>query len=137
MRVSFKRLSKVISLCLILTTCIGILLNNMSNVQEQKFEKENYFGQGIAKVLDATNSYKSQDVIVRWQRSAKGLTVVQGDVHQNQIVKLSGRSTSLEDIFISIKTTAKYHKTRLNILLDTWISRAKNQVIIKFCFCSS
>ncbi|XP_069511419.1 beta-1,3-N-acetylglucosaminyltransferase radical fringe [Ambystoma mexicanum] len=36
----------------------------------------------------------------------------------------------LKDIFIAVKTTRKYHKTRLDLLLQTWISRAKQQTFI-------
>lgn len=34
----------------------------------------------------------------------------------------------LKDIFIAVKTTRKYHKTRLDLLFQTWISQAKRQV---------
>lgn len=34
----------------------------------------------------------------------------------------------LKDIFIAIKTTKKYHKSRLELLFQTWVSRAKEQV---------
>lgn len=33
------------------------------------------------------------------------------------------------DIFIAVKTTKKFHQSRLNLLLDTWISRNMQQVI--------
>ncbi|XP_005989124.1 beta-1,3-N-acetylglucosaminyltransferase radical fringe [Latimeria chalumnae] len=36
----------------------------------------------------------------------------------------------LEDIFIAVKTTRKYHKSRLSLLFQTWISRAKEQTFI-------
>lgn len=32
------------------------------------------------------------------------------------------------DIFIAVKTTKKFHQSRLNLLLDTWISRNMQQV---------
>lgn len=35
------------------------------------------------------------------------------------------------DVFIAVKTTKKYHHTRLDLLLDTWISRNMLQVIRK------
>ncbi|XP_060593642.1 beta-1,3-N-acetylglucosaminyltransferase lunatic fringe-like [Ruditapes philippinarum] len=132
MRVSCKRLAKVISLCLILTGTFCMLLNNINNYEEQNNEQEKHFrqmSQSVEKVLDVTNSYKlKDDVIVRLQRSAKGLTPVQGYVNKFQVAKLA--VTSLEDIFISVKTTAKYHKSRLHLLLDTWISTAKKQTFI-------
>lgn len=38
--------------------------------------------------------------------------------------------TELRDIFISIKTTNKNHKTRLKVLLDTWVQFAINQTYV-------
>lgn len=35
---------------------------------------------------------------------------------------------SAEDIFIAVKTTKKFHQSRLSLLLDTWISRNMQQV---------
>lgn len=34
----------------------------------------------------------------------------------------------LEDIFIAVKTTRKYHMSRLELLIKTWISQAKEHV---------
>lgn len=34
----------------------------------------------------------------------------------------------LKDIFIAVKTTRKYHKSRLELLIQTWVSQAKDQV---------
>lgn len=46
---------------------------------------------------------------------------------------LSGSKTlellDSKDIFIAVKTTKKYHRTRLELLIQTWISQAKEQVI--------
>uniref|UniRef100_A0A3P9JF67 Beta-1,3-N-acetylglucosaminyltransferase n=1 Tax=Oryzias latipes TaxID=8090 RepID=A0A3P9JF67_ORYLA len=36
----------------------------------------------------------------------------------------------LKDIFIAVKTTRKYHKSRLELLIQTWVSRAKEQTFI-------
>lgn len=38
----------------------------------------------------------------------------------------------LKDIFIAVKTTKKYHKTRLELLIQTWISQAKEQVRFEY-----
>ena len=38
--------------------------------------------------------------------------------------------TKLEDVFISIKTTSKFHKTRLGILANTWIPNIIDQVYV-------
>ncbi|XP_035612174.1 beta-1,3-N-acetylglucosaminyltransferase radical fringe-like [Oncorhynchus keta] len=36
----------------------------------------------------------------------------------------------LKDIFIAVKTTRKYHKSRLDLLFQTWVSKAKEQTFI-------
>ncbi|XP_038547911.1 beta-1,3-N-acetylglucosaminyltransferase manic fringe-like, partial [Micropterus salmoides] len=36
----------------------------------------------------------------------------------------------LEDIFVAVKTTGRFHKTRLALLLETWISRTKAHTFI-------
>ncbi|KAM9716900.1 beta-1,3-N-acetylglucosaminyltransferase radical fringe isoform 1-T1 [Menidia menidia] len=36
----------------------------------------------------------------------------------------------LKDIFIAVKTTRKYHKSRLELLIQTWVSQAKQQTYI-------
>ncbi|KAL7870090.1 hypothetical protein AOLI_G00140780 [Acnodon oligacanthus] len=36
----------------------------------------------------------------------------------------------LKDVFIAVKTTRKYHKSRLQLLFQTWVSEAKEQTFI-------
>ncbi|XP_028990448.1 beta-1,3-N-acetylglucosaminyltransferase radical fringe [Betta splendens] len=36
----------------------------------------------------------------------------------------------LKDIFIAVKTTKKYHKSRLELLIQTWVSKARDQTYI-------
>lgn len=44
--------------------------------------------------------------------------------------RLSHEPLDIEDIFIAVKTTRKYHKTRLELLIQTWVSQAKQQTYI-------
>ncbi|XP_029945995.1 beta-1,3-N-acetylglucosaminyltransferase lunatic fringe [Salarias fasciatus] len=37
---------------------------------------------------------------------------------------------SADDIFVAVKTTKKFHQSRLNLLLDTWISRNMHQTYV-------
>lgn len=49
----------------------------------------------------------------------------------NDLTKAAERRTlrtSLEDIFLSVKTTRIFHPTRLEVILNTWFRLAKNQV---------
>lgn len=39
-------------------------------------------------------------------------------------------SLATKDIFIAVKTTKKYHKSRLELLFQTWVSEAKEQTYI-------
>ncbi|KAI4878478.1 hypothetical protein NFI96_018337 [Prochilodus magdalenae] len=36
----------------------------------------------------------------------------------------------LKDVFIAVKTTRKYHKSRLQLLFQTWVSEAKEQTFV-------
>ncbi|XP_053196933.1 beta-1,3-N-acetylglucosaminyltransferase radical fringe [Scomber japonicus] len=51
-----------------------------------------------------------------------------------KVGRLSGSRSrdvlELKDIFIAVKTTRKYHKSRLELLIQTWVSKAKEQTYI-------
>lgn len=36
----------------------------------------------------------------------------------------------LQDVFIAIKTTGAFHRSRLELLLDTWVSRTREQTFV-------
>ncbi|XP_028332572.1 beta-1,3-N-acetylglucosaminyltransferase radical fringe-like isoform X2 [Gouania willdenowi] len=46
------------------------------------------------------------------------------------LVHGSSDQLDLKDVFIAVKTTKKYHKSRLELLTKTWVSRAKEQTFI-------
>lgn len=37
----------------------------------------------------------------------------------------------LGDLFIAVKTTQKFHRSRMGLLMDTWISRVRDQVSVR------
>ena len=37
---------------------------------------------------------------------------------------------TLDDVYISVKTSKKYHQNRLQIVIDTWFQQARNQVSV-------
>jgi len=47
--------------------------------------------------------------------------------HTNNSLKQKFATTSLNDIFISVKTTKKFHSTRLDVILKSWFALAKEQ----------
>ncbi|NWH94335.1 MFNG acetylglucosaminyltransferase, partial [Aegithalos caudatus] len=50
-------------------------------------------------------------------------------IHSPEIYRTEGRLT-LGDIFIAVKTTKRFHQSRMELLLDTWISQATQQTYI-------
>lgn len=48
-------------------------------------------------------------------------------VHSLNKYKTEGNLT-LGDVFVAVKTTKRFHQSRMELLLDTWISRAREQV---------
>ncbi|XP_009080288.1 PREDICTED: beta-1,3-N-acetylglucosaminyltransferase manic fringe [Acanthisitta chloris] len=42
----------------------------------------------------------------------------------------TGGSLTLGDIFIAVKTTKRFHQSRMELLLDTWISQASEQTYV-------
>ncbi|NXB80774.1 MFNG acetylglucosaminyltransferase, partial [Donacobius atricapilla] len=50
-------------------------------------------------------------------------------LHSLEVYRTEG-SLTLGDIFIAVKTTKRFHQSRMELLLDTWISQASEQTYI-------
>ncbi|RVE75955.1 hypothetical protein OJAV_G00003810 [Oryzias javanicus] len=48
----------------------------------------------------------------------------------NPHIQVTPKRLQLRDVFIAVKTTGRFHKTRLALLLETWISRTKAHTFI-------
>ncbi|XP_060071856.1 fringe glycosyltransferase-like [Ylistrum balloti] len=71
----------------------------------------------------------------RKQRNAMSVETVKDDEKEKNpktkpSLKSKDRRTEIDDIFIAIKTTKKYHIRRLKLLLDTWIPLAREETYI-------
>nr|XP_020499155.1 LOW QUALITY PROTEIN: beta-1,3-N-acetylglucosaminyltransferase manic fringe-like [Labrus bergylta] len=64
------------------------------------------------------------------QRPARNSAEGRGGRPASDGAQVSQQKLKLEDIFIAVKTTGRFHKTRLSLLLDTWISRTKAHTFI-------
>ncbi|NXO32576.1 MFNG acetylglucosaminyltransferase, partial [Cisticola juncidis] len=51
------------------------------------------------------------------------------ELHSPEVYRTEG-NLMLEDIFIAVKTTKRFHHSRMELLLDTWISQASQQTYI-------
>ncbi|KFV75683.1 Beta-1,3-N-acetylglucosaminyltransferase manic fringe, partial [Struthio camelus australis] len=49
---------------------------------------------------------------------------------QAKVSPKDGGGLKLRDIFIAVKTTKRFHQSRMELLLDTWISRAREQTYV-------
>uniref|UniRef100_A0A672Y8I6 MFNG O-fucosylpeptide 3-beta-N-acetylglucosaminyltransferase n=1 Tax=Sphaeramia orbicularis TaxID=375764 RepID=A0A672Y8I6_9TELE len=49
---------------------------------------------------------------------------------ESEEARVTRSTLKVEDIYIAVKTTGKFHKTRLALLLETWISKTKAHTFI-------
>eukprot|EP00057_Strongylocentrotus_purpuratus_P008138 XP_011662612.1 PREDICTED: beta-1,3-N-acetylglucosaminyltransferase radical fringe isoform X2 [Strongylocentrotus purpuratus] len=64
------------------------------------------------------------NLVARKPPSNFTIIVQNGDNHSKQ---QAHKQTELSDVFIGVKTTEKYHSSRLQLILDTWYSLAPEQ----------
>uniref|UniRef100_A0A3P9HF53 Beta-1,3-N-acetylglucosaminyltransferase n=2 Tax=Oryzias TaxID=8089 RepID=A0A3P9HF53_ORYLA len=62
--------------------------------------------------------------------SSRGISQHQDQSAGNPHIEGTLEKLQLRDIFIAVKTTGRFHKTRLALLLETWISRTKAHTFI-------
>jgi hypothetical protein len=84
-------------------------------------------------------SFRSNNFIEKMVIETESITSVSSNIYEKMIAvenkdavdineKSNSKATDIKDVFISVKTTLSFHKTRMKLLLDTWISTRKNQV---------
>lgn len=78
----------------------------------------------------------SQDTVVRTKRSLPSQNFVFHNgvhrIHWTRKHGLKSKGSPVNDVFISVKTTEKFHQKRLEPILNTWFQLAKSQVIKDF-----
>lgn len=74
-------------------------------------------------VKDAQNPAKST-------RSSGETALADGGRSVPEDAHVSQPELKVEDVYIAVKTTGRFHKTRLALLLETWISRTKAHVSV-------
>ncbi|XP_075609144.1 beta-1,3-N-acetylglucosaminyltransferase manic fringe isoform X1 [Balearica regulorum gibbericeps] len=80
--------------------------------------------EGMSEKLGRRSKVSPEDATVGNGRNQKDL-----QVHPPEGYRTEG-SLTLGDIFIAVKTTKRFHQSRMELLLDTWISRAREQTYI-------
>uniref|UniRef100_A0A3Q1FSK5 Beta-1,3-N-acetylglucosaminyltransferase n=1 Tax=Acanthochromis polyacanthus TaxID=80966 RepID=A0A3Q1FSK5_9TELE len=86
----------------------------------------------LRSIQQAPSSAKDAHSPAGYSSSSSGgetrFTDVKGGISESAHVTES--KLELEDIYIAVKTTGRFHKTRLALLLETWISRTKAHTFI-------
>ncbi|XP_076005763.1 beta-1,3-N-acetylglucosaminyltransferase radical fringe [Genypterus blacodes] len=86
-------------------------------------------GSSEGQKISSRNGYQGPE-----KRSNYHTIPERGAVHEGKGGGIAGSRfqdpLELKDIFIAVKTTKKYHKSRLALLFQTWISKAKEQTYI-------
>lgn len=79
----------------------------------------------------STNSNISQELQTKGHEDSvahpSGKTNISTGQSSNQTVHRKQLPLKLEDIFIGVKTTTRYHQSRLNVLYKTWFQQAKRE----------
>ena len=79
----------------------------------------------------ASNSNKTFSLPPKQTNNTQSMVLQPESSHEHN------RPTSLSDIFIAVKTTKKFHDTRVRLLLDTWIPLARQSVSYSAVFNTS
>ncbi|XP_009473458.1 PREDICTED: beta-1,3-N-acetylglucosaminyltransferase manic fringe [Nipponia nippon] len=80
--------------------------------------------EGMSEKLEQRSKVSPEDATGAGGRGQKDL-----QVHPPEGYRTEG-SLTLGDIFIAVKTTKRFHQSRMELLLDTWISRAREQTYV-------
>ncbi|NXQ25100.1 MFNG acetylglucosaminyltransferase, partial [Alaudala cheleensis] len=73
--------------------------------------------------------FVSVALLSMWHRGAREAAQYPG-IREGMLEKPEQQSLTLGDTFIAVKTTKRFHQSRMELLLDTWISQASKQTYI-------
>eukprot|EP00918_Siedleckia_nematoides_P047856 GHVU01104831.1.p1 GENE.GHVU01104831.1~~GHVU01104831.1.p1 ORF type:complete len:419 (+),score=33.58 GHVU01104831.1:97-1257(+) len=156
MRIPVRRITQVIAVlaCFIVTNFLVIVLNpqrpNSDEFSDFLKSDSNFNGEVGDEVLarhprglSQNNNAKNSDFPGRKVSSLDNIPIISGnnnhikkDVFETDSIQTISSVTnksnkqismiSVDDLFISVKTTGAFHKSRLKVLVDTWVSMAKH-----------
>ncbi|XP_051927172.1 beta-1,3-N-acetylglucosaminyltransferase radical fringe [Hippocampus zosterae] len=89
----------------------------------------NISSEGMNGTIETEPFENNDDKETYSEKNSEALSLPEG---QSRILPGPGSRDPLElkDIFIAVKTTRKYHKSRVELLIQTWISQAKEQTYL-------
>jgi hypothetical protein len=97
-----------------------------------QFKKRKMFRGKVFRIVLTLGALTSCVIIFSWDKTSlenyRNTVLNDGSAFYASLEKNDSQATDINDVFISVKTSMAFHKTRLKLLLDTWISTCKNQV---------
>lgn len=130
----------VLSLAAAAVTCLGLLLFLSQHQRTEMNGMQNESEVGL-RSLQSLGESEADDGAQLEQNGKKGFSayfskLTRSRREADKPSEASGATTdappaediSADDLFIAVKTTKKFHRSRLDLLLDTWISRNMQQV---------
>lgn len=112
-----RRLIHGVSGAAVFLVCVALLSIQHRGAREAAQYPE--IGEGVLEKPEQQNEGSPEGAGGGGQKDLK--------LHSPEVYRTEG-SLTLEDIFIAVKTTKKFHQSRVELLLDTWISQASQQV---------
>ncbi|NXX53075.1 MFNG acetylglucosaminyltransferase, partial [Scopus umbretta] len=103
---------------------VSVALLSMRHRGAQETAQYQGLRERMSEKLDRRSTASPEDATGNGGRGQKGL-----QVHPLEGYTTEG-SLTLGDIFIAVKTTKRFHQSRMELLLDTWISRAREQTYV-------
>ncbi|NXT43721.1 MFNG acetylglucosaminyltransferase, partial [Pelecanoides urinatrix] len=103
---------------------VSVALLSMQHRGAQETAQYPGLREGMSEKLERRSKVSPEDATRGGGRRRKNL-----QVHPLEGYRTEG-SLTLGDIFIAVKTTKRFHQSRMELLLDTWISRAREQTYV-------
>ncbi|XP_028268716.1 beta-1,3-N-acetylglucosaminyltransferase lunatic fringe [Parambassis ranga] len=141
-----KNNGKKAAICVACTACLCLLLTLLVAVQHHRVQVEEQMDDGEdagarSLLQDAAQLDGAQDkkgfsaYFTKLARGRRDVEKPEGSTAGGAAARANAdpppaEDISADDIFIAVKTTKKFHQSRLNLLLDTWISRNMQQTYI-------
>ncbi|XP_071963901.1 beta-1,3-N-acetylglucosaminyltransferase manic fringe-like [Antedon mediterranea] len=94
--------------------------------------KPKFIQQGAKKLSNALpQTQQNKPIYIKYvqlpNNKVQPVHLIQQETPQTKVSN-SGDHVNLDDIYLAVKTTQKFHRSRLQVLLDTWVSVAPQQV---------
>ncbi|KAM4698784.1 beta-1,3-N-acetylglucosaminyltransferase lunatic fringe [Rhinophrynus dorsalis] len=121
-------------------TCLLVLVVDQQNRQVIEVTSSTIWGEDEQPANDRGQDPPAKDQVKdpkSFTAYFSKLTRVRRDMDQvivpykeEQNTKPPVEDITIRDVFIAVKTTKKFHRSRMDLLMDTWISRNKEQTYI-------